>query len=155
MSVMQERTNWRDLAFSRRHRYYGNDCCAVDLDYLPFKFNEYYNGEPVALIEYKHENAAEQDYSKPNFQALIRLGDRAELPVFCVYYAHDMSWYIGDPLNDYARKIISTRTRFTEFEYVRFLHDLRGVKVHDNYIEFLLKKADEKEHERHNQNRAS
>lgn len=144
MSVMQERTYWRDLKFSERHRAYGPDCCAVDLDHLPFRFNEYYRGEPVGLIEYKHELAAEQDYSRPNFQALINLGDRAALPVFCARYAADISWYIIDPLNDYAKKFFLERTKLTEFDYVKFLHNLRGVNVHDRYIDWLLNKGGEK-----------
>ena len=139
MSVAPERTYNRDLEFSLRHRHYGNDCKAVDLDHLPFRFNEYYRGEPVGLIEYKHERACFIDYLRfKNFHALIRLGDRAGLPVFCAYYASDFSKYIVDPLNSHASKFFLDRTELTEHKYVKFLHELRGLKVHDNYIDWLL-----------------
>ena len=143
MSVMQERTFWRDLAFSLRHRFYGNDCCAVDIDHLPFRFVEYCYPEPAGIIEYKHECAGEQHYLRPNFRALVRLGDRAELPVFCVRYAADFSKFIIDPLNDYASKFTSGRTTLSELDYVKFLHTLRGLDYHENYYRSLLRKADE------------
>lgn len=143
MSVMQERTGWRDLEFSKRYRFYGDSCCAVDLDYMPCRFVEYYQSRPVAIIEYKHEKAIQQDYSRPNFQVLIWLGNKAELPVFCVRYSADFSQFIIDPLNDYALKFCTGRVHVSEFEFVRFLHTLRGLKVHDDYIKFLLKKADD------------
>ena len=143
MSVAQERTGWRDLAFSKRHRLYGDDCTAVDLDYMPFRLDEYYRGEPVGLIEYKNENVPFQNYSKPNFQALINLGNKASLPVYCVYSSKYFSRFIVDPLNHYAEKFFMNRTKLTEHNYVKFLHDLRGIKVHDRYIDYLLSKGGE------------
>ena len=49
--VRQERTNWRDQELSARHRTWGFNCPAVDLDFLMVEYNI---GKPVGLIEYKH-----------------------------------------------------------------------------------------------------
>jgi hypothetical protein len=48
--VRRERTEWRDLELSKRHREWGLNCPAVDIDFLMV---EYYYGKPVALIDYK------------------------------------------------------------------------------------------------------
>jgi hypothetical protein len=45
--VKKERSGWRDLELSGRHRRWGWDCPAVDLDFL---FLEYDKGKAVALV---------------------------------------------------------------------------------------------------------
>jgi hypothetical protein len=94
----------------------------VDIDFLL----EYDHGDPVALIEYKNESAAPQDPKHASFQAMIRLGVRAEVPVFAVRYKSDFSsWYVV-PLNEFARSKLKERTTMTERQYVFFLYALRG-----------------------------
>jgi len=126
--VRQERSGWRDLRLSQRHRAWGWDCPAVDLDLL---FLEYDKGIPVAIIEYKHENAPPQFASNPNYQALINLGNRAELPVFAVRYTDDFEWYEAVPLNALAQKLCPERKQMTEAAWVKFLYNIRGYEPPD------------------------
>ena len=121
--VRPERTGWRDLSLSQRHRRWGWDCPAVDLDFL---FLEYDNGKAVALVEYKHEQAAPQYRTHPTYQAMIDLGNRAGVPVFGVRYAGDFSWWRVCPLNAHAKMWLRQQTRMTEHEWVTLLYRVRG-----------------------------
>ena len=56
-----ERTNWRDQEISKRHRLWGDDLYAVDVD---FCMVEYYSRRGVLLVDYKHfvkKESTEQD----------------------------------------------------------------------------------------------
>lgn len=111
------------MALSERHRRWGWDCPAVDLDFL---FLEYDKGQPVALVEYKHEYASLQYACHPTYQALINLGTRASIPVFAVRYKADFSEWNVIPLNEYAKEKLTGRMAMTEREWVTFLYQLRG-----------------------------
>ena len=121
--VRQERTGWRDLRLSERHRQWGWDCPAVDLDFL---FLEYDRGKAVALVEYKHERAAPQYASHPTYQAMIDLGSRAGIPVFAARYTDDFSSWTIVPLNPIAQEKLPKRRVMTEQEWITFLYWLRG-----------------------------
>lgn len=121
--VKTERTGWRDEKLSLRHREWGWDCPAIDIDFLAL---EYDTGDPIALIEYKNEHAKPQYRSHPSYQALIKLGTRANLPVFAVRYADDLSWYRVVPLNSIARNHLNTTKTFDEHDFVSFLYKLRN-----------------------------
>jgi len=121
--VKQERTGWRDLRLSQRHRRWGWDCPAVDLDFI---FLEYDRGKATAIVEYKHENAPPQYYTHPTYMALVDLGTRAGVPVFACRYADDFSWYLPTPLNPQAKKWLSAETRMTEADWVTLLYRIRG-----------------------------
>lgn len=121
--VREERTGFRDLSLSARHRKWGWDCPCVDLDFLLI---EYDRGLPVAIIEYKNEHAAPQYASHPTFQALINLGTKADLPVFFVRYSDDFSEWVVSPLNAVAHKHCDQKTLMSEREWVTFLYKLRG-----------------------------
>ena len=123
MVVRQERTGWRDLELSKRHRKWGWDCPAVDLDFL---FLEYDKGQPVAIVEYKHERASTQYASHPTYQAMINLGTRASIPVFAARYKGDFSDFAVVPLNDIAKSKLPERKNMTEREWVTFLYEIRG-----------------------------
>ena len=123
MIVKQERTNWRDEALSQRHRQWGWNCPGLDLDFV---FLEYDKGKAVAIVEYKNENAPKQFASHPSYQALIDLGNRADLPVFVCRYASDFAWWNVIPLNNVAKQKLPSRTRMSEQEWVKFLYNLRG-----------------------------
>jgi len=45
-----ERTQWRDQKLSERHRAWGFNCPAIDIDFLMVEFH---TGKPVAIIDYK------------------------------------------------------------------------------------------------------
>ena len=124
--VRPERTGWRDLSLSKRHRRWGWDCPAVDLDFL---FLEYDRGKAVALVEYKHEKAPPQFRTHPTYQAMIDLGNRAGAPVFGVRYAEDWSWWQVTPLNDLAKQWAPRQIKVTEREWVTLLYRIRGYEV--------------------------
>lgn len=132
--VKRERTGWRDLALSRRHRRWGWNCPSVDLDFL---FLEYDRGKAVALVEYKHEKAPPQYASHPTYQAMIDLGTRAGVPVFVCRYAGDFSWWRCIPLNDRARELRPPQAEMSEAEWVRFLYQLRGYSVPQSVLDAL------------------
>jgi hypothetical protein len=124
--VKAERTGWRDLSLSQRHRRWGWDCPAVDLDFL---FLEYDRGKAVAIVEYKHERAQPQFATHPTYQAMIDLGNRAKLPVWGVRYADDFSWWKVTPLNDYACAFLPSASQMTEREWVTLLYHMRGYTI--------------------------
>jgi hypothetical protein len=134
MKVRDERTGWRDQALSQRHRFWGWDCPAVDLDFL---FLEYDRGKATALVEYKNEHAGPQRASHPTYQALIDLGTRANIPVFAVRYSDDFSWWRVIPLNSVAKKHLSNRAEMTEKQYVEFLYKMRGYSVPKDVLDGL------------------
>ncbi len=127
--VRPERTGWRDLALSRRHRRWGWDCPAVDLDFL---FLEYDKGKATALVEYKHENALVQHPTHPTYQAMIDLGNRAGIPVFGVRYAEDFLWWKVSPLNPVAKRWCEKQTTMSEQEWVTLLYRIRGYDLPDD-----------------------
>ena len=129
MQVKAERTGWRDMELSQRHRRWGWDCPAVDLDFL---FLEYDKGKAVALVEYKHENAKPQYRTPPTYQAMIDLGDRTSVPVFGARYAQDFSWWRVTPLNATAKDFLAGQATMTEEEWVTFLYKIRGYILPDD-----------------------
>jgi hypothetical protein len=120
---MSERTGWRDERISRRHRQWGWDCPAVDIDFLML---EYDRGQPAALVEFKHERAGVIRISHPSVQAITNLGTRAAIPAFTCRYADNFSWYYCTPLNDAARALLPKATRLSEREWVELLYRCRG-----------------------------
>lgn len=117
---------------SHRHRKWGWDCPAVDLDCL---FLEYDKGQPVAIVEYKHERAAPQYGSHPTYQALINLGTRAGVPVFVVRYKEDFSEWRVIPLNPLAKSKLPERITMSERQWVTFLYELRGYSPPEELFE--------------------
>jgi hypothetical protein len=126
--VKQERTGWRDLALSARHRLWGWDCPAVDIDFLMI---EYDNGSPIALVEYKNECAPTQYSNHPSYRAMIELGTCSKIPVLAVRYKSDFSTFTVVPLNKFAKDLLpgAERKDMTEYEYVTFLYRIRGRKL--------------------------
>ncbi len=103
--VRPERSGWRDEAISRRHREWGFDVPAVDVDFL---LCEYDRATPRALIDYKHERAAPTEMTSANMTALRRLAEDRdyELPAFVVRYTDDLAWYTVVPVNDHGRRAL-------------------------------------------------
>lgn len=123
MEVREERTGWRDQRISQRHRSWGYDCPALDLDFLMV---EYDAGKASALVEYKHESAAPIRGGHPSVRALIDLADRAGLPAFIVRYTDDFAWWYVTPLNDPARALHPKEGFLTEEQWVDLLYRCRG-----------------------------
>jgi hypothetical protein len=130
--VRPERSGWRDLRLSERHRRWGWDCPAVDLDFL---FLEYDRGKAIALVEYKHERAKPQYVTHPTYQAMIDLGNRAGVPVLAARYADDFSRWMVVPLNAKAKEYLPERREMTEREWVTFLYRLRGYTPPDSLFD--------------------
>ncbi len=125
--VRQERTGWRDAMISQRHRMWGYNCPAVDLDFLVAEYNY---GKPVAIIEYKDKRAQQPDITHPTYKALVALADGyigGPLPCLIATYCSERWWFRVSPLNEAARahyghlgdKVI------TEQRFVRGLYLLR------------------------------
>lgn len=120
---MRERSGWRDERISRRHRDWGWDCPVVDIDWL---VAEYDHAKPVAIIEYKHEQAPPIQLNSVNCRVLAALGDMARLPVFIVRYADDFSWLRIAPLNALAKQWLPQRAELSEPDFVALLYRVRG-----------------------------
>lgn len=120
--VRQESKGWRDEGISRRHRQWGYDCPAVDVDFLLI---EYSAGAPVALVEYKSEGTT-CNPKHPSVRAVSNLASKAGVPFFLVFYKRDYTAYEAHPINTLAYKELPRPTEFSEREYVAFLYQLRG-----------------------------
>tara|TARA_Y100000034_G_scaffold132279_1_gene194869 strand:- start:780 stop:1208 length:429 start_codon:yes stop_codon:yes gene_type:complete len=134
--VKPEKYRFRDERLSNRHRLYGSSCPMVDLDFIVI---EYHLKKSVALIEYKHwRGESSLNLQDANYQALMDMADKAELPFFISYY-HPETWnYIVYPTNMESFKWILLRTSMTEKEYVKFLYKLRYLKVKQDILDKLL-----------------
>jgi len=123
MQVREERSGWRDQRISERHRSWGYDCPALDIDFLML---EYDAGKAMALVEYKHEDAAPIRRGHPSIRALVDLADRAGLPAFVVRYTDDfIRWYVT-PLNEHARRLHAEASFMTEQQWLTLLYRCRG-----------------------------
>ena len=124
--VKEETTFWRDRSLSLRHRAWGFDVPAVDIDFLMI---EYDSAEPIAIIEYKRETAAVQWASHPSIKAMIKLADRSEIMAIAVRYSADLSWFLATALNANARKLLPKPVTFSEKGFVKFLYSIRNREV--------------------------
>lgn len=124
-----ERTGWRDAAISSRHREWGFNCPAVDLDFLVAEYNI---GKPVALVEYKHHGAKTPVYDHPTYRALADLADNYApnpLPFIVAFYWPDVWAFRITPVNAVARSFFENGLLLTEREYVRVLYRLRRLTL--------------------------
>ena len=120
------------MEISNRHRKWGFNCPAVDLDFLMLEYN---HGKPCALVEYKHRRAATVNPSHATYRALVALADGyKDGPLACfvaIYNPDDWSFRVI-PLNESAKAHYAHRmadatitTRLEEHQFVRSLHLLR------------------------------
>lgn len=130
----EERTGWRDEALSRRHRLWGYDCPATDLD-LPFL--EYNHGEPVAIVEYK-ANGKVPDMTTPTMKAMARLADNSAIPFIVAVYTREPWTFCVYRGNEYAEKFYAKEGRvLTEREFVESLYYMRKQSLSANDQEVL------------------
>lgn len=125
--VRLERTGWRDQKISERHRIWGYNCPAVDLDFVVAEYNY---GRPVALVEYKERRAAEPDLSHPTYQALSALADgyaEGPLPFLVAFYDNEEWWFRVLPVNGRAQEYYAhcAGEILTEQRFVTSLYLLR------------------------------
>jgi len=120
--VSKERTGWRDVELAERHRMYGWNCPAVDIDHLVV---EYDAGTPVALVEMKHKMGKLALETNPNMIAIRRLADASAIPFFQVRYSDGYKYYEVHPMNRYAKALVPERAVMDEYSWVIMLYDLR------------------------------
>lgn len=130
----EERTGWRDEALSRRHRKWGLNCPAEDIDFILI---EYDNATPVAIVEYKHWQAKPVDLNEANYKALRRMADKCELPLIVAKYWPDTWAFRVQPVNDLAKRIYHDNVGLTEQRYVESLYFIRG-RLNDPFFRRAL-----------------
>lgn len=127
----KERTGWRDEKISRRHRLWGFNCPAIDIDFIMIEYNK---GIPVALIEYKRYTGSISNVHQNSVNAIIILADNSNIPFFIVYYWDDVWAFQIFPVNNIAKEKLKN-SKFVkseiipEQEYVSFLYELRGINL--------------------------
>jgi hypothetical protein len=144
--IRQESTGWRDQWISQRHRAWGWDCAATDIDGIGTQdalkadtFLEYFHYQPVALFEYKTYGSLEQlgmDKVKRDHEPVKRLATMAGLPSFIVGYDAVAVQFQVHPTNEHAENFTVGEWRFggiartmTEVQYVGLLYRLRGIPM--------------------------
>ena len=142
----------RDAWLSGRHRVWGSNVPAMDLDFI---LAEYDRCVPIALIDYKHERAI-INLESANSRTLTALGDMAGIPAFIVQYGHSNQsgwwgevpenstpWFQVIPLNSYAHTAglpsNDNKTRLSELVFVSWLYELRGRKIPQDIVDIITK----------------
>lgn len=126
--IRRDQTGWRDEAISQRHRAWGVNCPAVDLDLVLVEFNL---GLPVALVEYKHSTTPEPNLLHPSYRALRVLAERASLPFFVAHYWPKFWAFRVHPVNKLAAEHFTDGVQLSEREFVRRLYRLRRLALAD------------------------
>ena len=138
----EERTGWRDEALSKRHREWGCDCPAVDIDFLLI---EYDHAEPKALVEYKNQHAAPITVSKnASLIAMAKVATRANIPAFIVRYADDFSWWKVCALNQIASNFLPETEEppmMDEIGWVTLLYKVRNRKIPQSVIDRINQRS--------------
>lgn len=124
--VRPERTGWRDENISRRHREWGWNCPAVDLDFVMV---EYHLGKPIGLIEYKHYHARMPNFQHPTYRALGELANSAGLAFILAFYWPEIWAFQVRPLNKMAAKHFDPNQVLTERQFVMTLYQMRELKM--------------------------
>ena len=129
----------RDAWLSQRHRGWGYNTPAMDIDFLMV---EYDKCVPKAIIDYKHEHAV-LDLINVGARTLAQLGNMAKIPAFIVQYGHSKQdgwwgevaedsepWFVIWPINALATSFMENKVeKVDEIGFVTFLYDLRGREV--------------------------
>lgn len=131
-----ERTGWRDQAISKRHRDWGFNCPAVDLDFLMVEYNI---GEPAALVEYKLFSARMPDLRHATYRALESLANRLPPIPFMIAFYWPVAWaFRVHPVNDMAMALYGPdHVDLTEREFVESLYRARGWAIQEHTLRRL------------------
>ena len=125
--VRQERTGWRCQAISERHRRWGYNCPAVDLDFVVAEYN---HGKPVALVEYKDRRFSSANTAQQTYDALAALADgyiNGPIPFLIAIYDPEDWWFRVQPMNERARNYYKhcLDEALSEQRFVRSLYLMR------------------------------
>lgn len=122
-----ERTGFRDESISRRHRQWGLEATATDIDFLLIEYRAD-SHQPRALIDYKHESRNIKTFDDSATIAQSVLATKAGIPFFIVRYTYDFCNLKVFPRNLIALKFIPRDGEtMDEDEFVRFLYRLRDL----------------------------
>lgn len=134
---------YSNYKISTYHRERLGMCYAIDLDLVEYDAN----GDPVAIIEFKHFNVRKIDFTDPKLRAQQRLADKASLPFFVVvYYLLDDEQYSGKQTqfyvisgNDTAVKLLASHNNqpanwCSESSYARLTHLLRNIPLPSHLV---------------------
>lgn len=147
-----ERTGWRDLEFSERHRNkYGFNCPAVDIDFLMIEYNY---SKPVALVEYKHCRALNSNppinINHPSFKALRQLADDTDIYCILAFYWPDDWKFKIEPINEKSILFYADEYGFyeqndcyflTEQQFVSSLYKMRETEISKQILSKLNNKT--------------
>lgn len=120
------------MRLSDRHHEWGQDCPAVDLDFVMCEYN---HGISVAIVEYKHHLADLGRSSDMNYRAMseLYLNDGRQIPLFVARYWPD-TWAFrtcafNESAAEWARGLgfgwDGDWRPMTEQQFVRMLYRLR------------------------------
>lgn len=126
-----ERTHWRDQKLSERHRAWGFNCPAIDIDFLMVEFHA---GKPVAIIDYKRYTGSIKNLNQKSIDAISTLANNSNIPFFVVFYWDDVWAFRITAINNIAKNTlqqykIDENKILTEQQYVYFLYKLRNIKL--------------------------
>jgi hypothetical protein len=119
-----------DRELSERHYKWGQNCPAVDLDFLMCEFNR---GIPVVLVDYKWQGAPLGNTNGFTFRALASLynehGD--QLPFFIARYWPETWAFKVLPVNEPAQVWLATDqwVPMTETQWVLGLYKMRKIAL--------------------------
>lgn len=135
----QERSGWRDLELSRRHRGWGRSILATDLDAIIADV-DYFTNEPyleykisggrvviAALIDYKAYTGVRK-LESTSVDAQSTFATKAGEPFFIVHYTKRPWTFLVEAFNDIARGK-RMDGRYSELAFVSMLHELRGLPM--------------------------
>lgn len=131
-----ERTGWRDMRLSLRHRDWGFDCPAVDLDFLMLEYNI---GYPVAVVDYKHYQAAPPNLGGASHKAAGRLynEDGEQLPYLIARYWPETWAFRVVGANKAGQRLAPTWLDMSERDYVAGLYKLREITISEKVLAIL------------------
>jgi len=139
--VRSERNHSRSLAWSLRHRAWGDPCYLTDVDGLWIECLA--NAEPVLIVEKKDRLELNGGFNEDfivtwQARAVKRLGELANLPaVLIIWDSRTYSHHVY-PLNQQAIKwFAKCGELLSEQDYVRRLYEIRCVKPDKAIIELL------------------
>lgn len=117
-NVKKERSLWRDRDLSVRHRSWGRELYATDLDFVEAGLN----AKPLAIIEAKYTDRwCWNDYS---IRIQRNLADKAKLPFFVIRRFDNYDFDVH-PGNSFAREYVKTAVRMTEKQFIELQYRLR------------------------------
>ena len=115
------------MELSKRHRLWGYDCPAVDLDMI-----EYDNGQPVAVIEYSTMRKVGDDGSVGRNLDVIARTIQPHIGLFVARYNRRWNFAV-DAVNQAAFDITPWPRHgwMPELDYVTWLYSIRGRELPD------------------------